>query len=117
MGFIEKTDFKKSKIKFDNGAKVLESSVKGTFTREKIIKQINVFAKQFNSPNVKIGIATHYKNVNKWGPAMMDYSNENIQVWNPIDSPDTADAYLKDTIDNVHIFIIEEKKIRIGILI
>jgi len=44
-------------------------------------------------------------------------SNETNQVWNPIDSPDTADAYLKDTIDNVHIFIIEEKKISIRILI
>jgi len=110
MSFIGKLDFKKNeKIKFADGKKLVEAKLKGNFSRDELIKGINSFAKEFNSKDVQIGISTHYKNVNKWCPALISSSDQKIAVWDSSDSPETEEAYRNDSIDYIHVFAIENK--------
>jgi len=110
MSFISKLEFKKSKATFEDSSKMVEATLKGKFKRDDLIKNINALAKGFNSKHVQMGISAHYKKVNKWGPSLISQTNNAIMVWDPSDSPDTEEAYRNDTIDFIHIFVIEDKE-------
>jgi hypothetical protein len=88
---------------------MLQASLKGKFNRDQLSKNINGLAKEINSKDVQLGISAHYKNVNKWTPSLISYSNGHIPVWDPSDSPDTQEAYENDEIDFIHVFVIENK--------
>jgi hypothetical protein len=109
MSFIGKLDFKNSKVEFADGRKMLQASLKGKFNRDQLSKNINGLAKEINSKDVQLGISAHYKNVNKWTPSLISYSNGHVPVWDPSDSPDTQEAYENDDIDFIHVFVIENK--------
>jgi len=109
MSFIGKLDFKNSKVEFADGQKMLQASLKGKFNRDQLSKNINGLAKEINSKDVQLGISAHYKNVNKWTPSLISYSNGHVPVWDPSDSPDTQEAYENDEIDFIHVFVIENK--------
>lgn len=109
MSFIGKLDFKNSKVEFADGRKMLQASLKGKFNRDQLSKNINGLAKEINSKDVQLGISAHYKNVNKWTPSLISYSNGHVPVWDPSDSPDTQEAYENDEIDFIHVFVIENK--------
>ena len=109
MSFIGKLDFKNSKVEFADGQKMLQASLKGKFNRDQLSKNINGLAKEINSKDVQLGISAHYKNVNKWTPSLISYSNGHVPVWDPSDSPDTQEAYENDDIDFIHVFVIENK--------
>jgi len=74
--FLDKLNFKKSKLQFPAGTKLLEATYKrkNEFTRKELLRNANDLAKQFNDNNVKIGIAVHYHDNNIWGPALMTSS-------------------------------------------
>jgi len=108
MSFLKKLHFEKSKVQFADSRKLLEATLKGKFDRDDVKTQINQLAKSFNSPKVQLGVALHYKNVNKWTPSLITPSNQNIPVWDSSDSPDTAEAYRNDTVDAIHVFVIED---------
>jgi hypothetical protein len=110
MSFISKLNFQKSKTVFEDGSKMVEATLKGNFNRDDLLKNINNLAKEFNSKHVQLGIAAHYKKVNKWGPSLISESNKHIAVWDPSDSPETEEAYRNDVIDHIHVFVIEDKK-------
>jgi hypothetical protein len=110
MSFIGKLDFKKSKVEFADGRKMLQASLKGKFNRDQLSKNINGLAKEINSKHVQLGISAHYKNVDKWTPSLISNSNGHVPVWDPSDSPDTQEAYENDEIDFIHVFVIEDKK-------
>jgi hypothetical protein len=106
--FLDKLDFKKSKLTMPKGTKLLEATLKkGKFSREQVVKNVNALARQFCDPLVKIGVSIHYKKMNAWGTGLMNHSNKNILVWNPDDSPDTKEAYMHDSIDAVHFMVLK----------
>lgn len=112
MSFINKINFKESETKFADNRKMIDGSLNGIFTRDQIIKEINIFARQFNDKNVQIGISMHYKKINKWAPALISPSDKNIVVWDSSDSPEMEEAYKNDTIDYVHVYVIENKNMK-----
>jgi hypothetical protein len=109
MSFIGKLDFKKSKVVFADGRKMLQASLKGKFNRDQLSKNINGLANEIDSKHVQLGISAHYKNIDKWTPSLISNSNGHIPVWDPSDSPDTQEAYENDEIDFIHVFVIEDK--------
>ena len=109
MSFIEKLNFVKSNAVFADGRKMLEAKLSGHFKRDQLLDGINDFANEFNDKNVQIGIAAHYKNIKKWSPALISSSNQKISLWDCSDSPETAEAYRNDSIDYIHVFVIENK--------
>jgi hypothetical protein len=109
MSFVEKLNFKKSPVVFEDGRKMLIARLPGNFKRENLINGINDLAKEFNDKDVQMGISCHYKNINKWGPALMSRTNQRISVWNHLDSPETVEAYRNDTIDHIYVTVIENK--------
>ena len=74
-----------------------------------MLKNVNALAKNFNTDTVQIGTAIHFKKVNKWGPSLLKKTNQPMMLWDPTDSPDTEEAYKNDTIDAIHIYILEDK--------
>lgn len=109
MSFIEKLNFVKSNAVFADGRKMLEAKLSGHLKRDQLLDGINDFANEFNDKNVQIGIAAHYKNIKKWSPALISSSNQKISLWDCSDSPETAEAYRNDSIDYIHVFVIENK--------
>ena len=109
MSIINKINFKKSDQKFNDGRKLLESTIKGNFTREQIKKDLDTLAKSFNNKDISLGIACRYHNVAKWSPALFRASNTHMMLWDGSDSPETAEAYRNDTIDTIHVFVLENK--------
>jgi hypothetical protein len=107
MVFIDKLNFKPSTIKYNDGRKQLDATLKGNFSLEDISNEINELAKGFNSKDVFMGVACHYKKMNKWTPALISATNGKIKVWNPDEYPDSG--YENDKIDCIHVFVIENK--------
>jgi len=110
MSLLDKLKFKNSNTKFADGRKLVEASLTGKFTRDNILKNINSLAAQFEDEHVQLGAAIHYKGVNKWAPALFRKSTQHMMIWDPSDSPETAEAYRNDTIDTVHFFVLEDKE-------
>ena len=109
MSFIEKLNFKKSDVVFEDGRKMLVARLPGNFKREDLKKGINTFAKEFNSKDVQMGISCHYKNLNRWAPALVSRTNQEIGIWDSSDSPETAELYRNDAIDYIYVTVIENK--------
>ena len=74
-----------------------------------MLKEINALAKKFNSSSYQIGIAQHFKYVNKWTPAIFYKTDGPIAMWDASDSPEEEAAYRNDIIDGIHIFLLEDK--------
>jgi len=56
-----------------------------------------------------MGISCHYKNFNKWTPALVSRTNQEISIWDASDSPETAELYRNDAIDHIYVTVIENK--------
>lgn len=78
-------------------------------TEEDILHNMNELASQFNSNNIHLGCAIHYKKMNKWAPAIMKPTSSGMAIWSPQDSPGMANAYEGDTIDKLHFMIVDYK--------
>ena len=107
--FLKELDFKKSGKQFADGRKLVESALTGKFTREQVLKNLNKLAETFDDDDVQLGCAIHYKKIGKWAPALFRKSNHSQAVWDWSDSPETAQAYRDDSIDAIHMYILENK--------
>jgi hypothetical protein len=107
MIFLDSLNFKPSPIKYVDGRKQVDATLKGKFTIEEVSDNINALAKSFNSKDVYMGVACHYKKINRWVPALISQTSGKIKVWNPDEYPDSG--YYYDKIDCIQVFIIESK--------
>jgi len=109
MSFLNDLKFEKSKVKFCDNRKMVEATLDGTFERADIKLNFNELAKQFNSPRYQLGIAIHFKTLNKWVPAIMRQSNKPMMLWE--ESDDTPLNLLENDylIDKIRIYIVEDK--------
>eukprot|EP01038_Epipyxis_sp_PR26KG_P015562 gene15562-21014_t len=109
MSFLKDLKFVKSTVQFTDGRKLLEGTLKRNLERSNIKDNMNKLAKQFDSPHYQLGCAMHYKNINKWVPAIFRKTTQEMMLWDSTDSPETAEAYRNDSIDAIHVFVIEDK--------
>ena len=101
--------YEKGNVNFKDGRQLITSTKLGIKkTREDMVELVQKEADMFSKANkdAKIGIAMHYKNVNRWVPAVLSDVKGPVTVWSPYDSNDTAEAYVNDSIDGYQIYVI-----------
>ena len=109
---LNNLDFEMNKVvKFkDPSMQLVEAVGKAKeFKRDDILYSMNLLAQQFNSKDVSLGCAIHFKNIDQWGPAIMVPTRSPMKLWSPYDSPGIANAYDGDVIDSIHFVIINYK--------
>lgn len=107
--FLNKLNFEINKVvKFKDPKMQLAEAVykkNNEFKREDILHSMNLLAQKYNSNQIHLGCAIHYKYIDKWAPAIMKPTNSQMEIWSPVDSPGVANAYDGDIIDSVHFIV------------
>jgi hypothetical protein len=111
---LGKLKYEASPIKYADGRVQIQAKLIGDFSRSDLKRDLDTLAdnlkgtklKGSKDGNVSVGISCHYKNINKWTPALIRNINENQQIWDNSDSPDTAELYRNDRIDAIVVFVI-----------
>lgn len=91
----------------DKKIQLVEAIFKGkNLKRSDILDSMNDLAKQFKSDKIHLGCAPHYKNINKFAPAIIIPTTQAMKLWNPADYPGEYNEYADGTIDKLHFYII-----------
>lgn len=99
--------FRKSDMQFKDNRTMLTTMIEGKFTRKLILSKMKSLSdglKENGKTNAYIGVSAHYKNVNDWTPALFSSIKNKPILYNPTDSPTTAEY--KD-IDGLMFYIID----------
>ena len=101
------------KVNFKDGRKLITSrNTNIDKTRDQMVELLQKESDTLRkaNKNAQIGIAMHYKEVNAWVPAKFSDVGTPVSVWSPIDSGDTAAAYVDDRIDGFQVYVILKDK-------
>ena len=72
---IENLNWKKSKLQFENNnKKMMVANLKGNFTQNEVKQELKKLTESLKEANKigSIGVAYHYKNINRYSPAIMN---------------------------------------------
>jgi len=105
---IEDLKFQKLNVKFDDNQKAMYAHKKGKFSRQIVKSTLQNMSDELHDAKKQatVGCAMHYKNINKWVPALMTKVGAPVLIFDPNDSPDSVDAYKNDSIDSVMFYVI-----------
>ena len=80
----------------------------GDFTRDGLIVELQKLSDMFSDAGkkVRLGIATHYENLNIWAPAILVNSGETVKVFDPSDSSG-KEMYDGDNINAITFYVIK----------
>lgn len=96
----------KSNAEFTDGRKLVTGFVKGKFTRNEILKELQTLADGINAKgrNAHLGVSVHYANPNDWLPAIYKNVKDKQVLFNPSDS-DTTTSF--SNIDGLYFYLVE----------